>query len=118
PAGIRVYNFEVEGNHTYFAGATGGGASVHNDCLIGPEMRSSIASLLRRINRGDPLPYVQDGTVFANREGFLPMQQLGYYREYTVTTAGEATCGPARLVIGVDGVIFATVDYYTRTNLI
>ena len=32
PAGVLVYNFEVEGDHTYFVGAAGDGLWVHNDC--------------------------------------------------------------------------------------
>jgi hypothetical protein len=32
PEGIPVYNFEVEGDHTYFIGTANGGAWVHNDC--------------------------------------------------------------------------------------
>jgi hypothetical protein len=32
PAGVPVYNFEVEGDHTYFVGSAGEGLWVHNDC--------------------------------------------------------------------------------------
>jgi len=32
PEGIAVYNFEVEGDHTYFVGKAEGGTWVHNDC--------------------------------------------------------------------------------------
>jgi hypothetical protein len=32
-SGFKVYNFEVEGNHSYFVGNTNGGVAVHNDCL-------------------------------------------------------------------------------------
>ena len=37
PHGVTVYNFEVEGDHTYFVGTANGGAWVHNDC--GPELK-------------------------------------------------------------------------------
>ena len=32
PEGVSVYNFEVEGDHTYFIGKTDGGIWVHNNC--------------------------------------------------------------------------------------
>ena len=33
PEGIAVYNFTVEGDHTYFVGKANGGAWVHNTCF-------------------------------------------------------------------------------------
>ncbi len=35
PEGIAVYNFEVEGDHTYFIGKAQGGIWVHNTCPVG-----------------------------------------------------------------------------------
>ncbi|MDX1933129.1 MAG: polymorphic toxin-type HINT domain-containing protein [Capsulimonadales bacterium] len=32
PEGVAVYNFEVEGDHTYFVGKANGGIWVHNQC--------------------------------------------------------------------------------------
>lgn len=52
------------------------------------------------IQQGGPFPYRQDGTVFGNREGRLPMRQSGFYREYTVPTPGESDRGARRLVTG------------------
>ena len=37
PAGVRVYNLEVDEDHTYFVGSVGDGAWVHNQCGI-PEL--------------------------------------------------------------------------------
>ena len=39
PHGVTVYNFEVEGDHTYFVGTANGGAWVHNAC--GPELENA-----------------------------------------------------------------------------
>ena len=50
------------------------------DSSIDPEIRRT----LDRIATGGPFPYRQDDTVFMNREGRLPKQSLGYYREFTV----------------------------------
>jgi guanyl-specific ribonuclease Sa len=56
--------------------------------------------VLEAIARGGPHPYRQDGGVFQNREGQLPRQPRGYYREYTVETPGSGDRGPRRIVTG------------------
>jgi len=56
--------------------------------------------VLRRIADGSPHPYRQDGSVFQNREGRLPSQPRGYYREYTVETPGLGHRGARRIVTG------------------
>lgn len=55
---------------------------------------------LALIKAGGPFPYDRDGIVFGNREGLLPKQARGYYREYTVKTPGERTRGARRIVAG------------------
>lgn len=55
---------------------------------------------LRLIAQGGPFPYRQDGGVFGNREGRLPRQPSGYYREYTVDTPGLGHRGARRIVTG------------------
>jgi ribonuclease T1 len=55
---------------------------------------------LERIGRGGPFPHRQDGSVFQNREGRLPRQARGYYREYTVDTPGLDHRGARRIVTG------------------
>jgi ribonuclease T1 len=55
---------------------------------------------LSLIQRGGPFPYRQDGGVFQNREGRLPRQARGYYREYTVDTPGLGHRGARRIVTG------------------
>lgn len=54
------------------------------------------------IQQGGPFPYRQDGTTFGNREGLLPDEARGYYREYTVTTPGSSDRGARRIVTGGD----------------
>jgi ribonuclease T1 len=53
-----------------------------------------------RIRSGGPYPYPKDGTVFGNRERLLPAERRGYYREYTVKTAGARDRGARRIVCG------------------
>lgn len=60
------------------------------------EARTTIAL----IQRGGPFPHRQDGGVFGNREGHLPRQPQGWYREYTVETPGLAHRGARRIVTG------------------
>lgn len=52
------------------------------------------------IQRGGPFPYRQDGKTFGNREGLLPAEARGYYREYTVPTPGSPDRGARRIVTG------------------
>ncbi len=63
---------------------------------------------LALIKKGGPYPYKQDDSVFGNREGLLPQQPRGSYREYTVKTPGARDRG-ARRIIAAKGIEF----YYT-----
>ncbi len=53
-----------------------------------------------QIRNGGPFRYDKDGVVFGNREGLLPRERRGYYREYTVRTPGERSRGARRIVCG------------------
>ncbi len=79
-----------------------------------PEARQTIAL----IRKGGPYPYARDGAVFVNREGALPRQKRGYYREYTVKTPGERTRGARRIVAGKAGDFFYTDDHYNHFHRI
>ena len=67
---------------------------------------------LALIRAGGPYPYRQDDGVFGNREGLLPRQPSGYYREYTVVTPGSDDRGPRRIIFGADGDRYWTADHY------
>ncbi|MCM2327835.1 MAG: ribonuclease [Lysobacter sp.] len=73
-----------------------------------PEARKTLALIKKR----GPFPYAKDGAVFGNREGHLPKQKRGYYREYTVKTPGERTRGARRIVAGRGGEYWYTEDHY------
>ena len=67
------------------------------------------------IKQGGPFPYPnKDGTTFYNREGNLPAQSQGYYREYTVPTPGVSHRGARRIVTGghPPTIYYLTVDHY------
>jgi ribonuclease T1 len=85
---------------------TGGGA-------IGGEEGAAIAAAIELVDAGGPFPHDQDGAVFQNREGLLPDQPEGYYREYTVETPGSDDRGARRLVIGREGETYYTRDHYS-----
>ena len=70
------------------------------------------ATTLALIRNGGPYPHAKDGAVFGNREGLLPKQRRGYYREYTVKTPGSRTRGARRIVRGAAGELFYTEDHY------
>lgn len=69
---------------------------------------------LQLIQRGGPYAYDRDGSVFQNREGRLPAERRGYYREYTVPTPGSPDRGARRIVTGGDppDVYYYTDDHY------
>ena len=77
-----------------------------------PEEVAAISAVLSALAAGEPSPYEEDGTTFQNREGLLPGQPLGYYREYTVPTPGSPDRGARRLVIGAAGETYYTDDHY------
>ncbi len=70
------------------------------------------------IHRGGPFPYSRDGVVFGNREGLLPSQPSGYYREYTVTTPGQPDRGARRIITGREGAMYYTDDHYASFRLV
>lgn len=73
-----------------------------------PEAAETVAL----IADGGPYPYRQDGAAFENREGLLPDEPAGWYREYTVPTPGEGDRGARRIVTGMDGAMYWTADHY------
>lgn len=76
------------------------------------ELPPEALTTLQLIARKGPFPYAKDGAVFGNREGRLPRQRRGYYREYTVKTPGERTRGARRIVGGAGGERYYTADHY------
>jgi len=74
------------------------------------EARTTIAN----IRKGGPHPYAKDGAIFGNREGQLPPQKRGYYKEYTVKTPGERTRGARRVIAGSAGELYYTDDHYNH----
>ena len=76
------------------------------------ELPKEAIDTLARIRNGGPFPYAKDGSVFGNREGRLPKQKRGYYREYTVKTPGERTRGARRIIAGRTGEYWYTEDHY------
>ena len=76
---------------------------------------AQVDNTLALIKQGGPFPYPnKDGTTFYNREGRLPAQSSGYYREYTVPTPGLSHRGARRIVTGGNPptVYYLTVDHY------
>ncbi len=64
------------------------------------------------IDDGGPYPHEQDDGTFFNREGLLPEEPEGFYREYTVETPGSDDRGARRIVAGDDGTLWWTDDHY------
>jgi guanyl-specific ribonuclease Sa len=95
-----------------------------------PKRAEAILGLISDIQAGRPLGRRQDGEVWGNREGVLPAQPQGYYREYTFIPPrgslaafkmGEKLCQPdhnggprgaERIIIGGGREIYYTSDHY------
>jgi len=77
-----------------------------------PQIPGEARETLALIKAGGPFPHAQDGRVFMNREGRLPKQARGYYREYTVSTPLARDRGARRIVAGRGGEYYYTDDHY------
>jgi guanyl-specific ribonuclease Sa len=108
PGAIRTYNLAVEGDHRYLVSAAGVVVHNANDCSV-PE---NLHETLDRIARGERFPHRRDGSVFENREGLLPPQPRGYYKEYVHPTPGVDHAGLQRVVLGAGGEVYYTPDHY------
>lgn len=79
------------------------------ESALPPEARDTLAL----IAAGGPFPYPRnDNQTFQNREGLLPRERRGYYKEFTVETPGEGDRGPRRIVTGAGGEKYWTEDHY------
>ena len=75
-------------------------APAHDADTLPAFLPAEARQTLSLIQRGGPFPHRQDGDVFQNREGRLPRQARGYYREYTVDTPALSHRGARRIVTG------------------
>lgn len=65
------------------------------------ELPPEVDEVVDDILAGGPFDHPRnDGVRFQNREGILPDEDPGYYREYTVTTPGADNRGARRIVTG------------------
>jgi len=78
------------------------------------ELPAEARHTIALIRKGGPFPYAKDGAIFGNREGNLPAEKRGYYREYTVKTPGVRNRGARRIVWGKGGEFFYTEDHYNN----
>ncbi|WP_442969193.1 ribonuclease domain-containing protein [Pseudomonas sp. Q1-7] len=65
-----------------------------------------------RIKSGGSFPHRNDGSIFQNRAGDLPIKPAGYYTEYVHPTPGISGPGPQRIVVGKGGEMYCTADHY------
>ncbi len=71
-----------------------------------------LAPTLKRIDSGERLRFSNDGSTFQNREGRLPRQPPGYYREWVHPTPKLSGPGPQRVVTGKEREAYCTPDHY------
>ena len=77
-----------------------------------PDLPAEARDTLDLIDAGGPFPHDEDDRTFFNREGLLPAEREGYYREFTVETPGEDDRGARRIVTGAEGEYYWTSDHY------
>ncbi len=77
------------------------------------ELPAEASGTWRLIEKGGTFPHERDGAVFGNRERLLPVERVGYYREYTVETPGGDDRGARRIVTGAGGELYYTGDHYS-----
>ena len=65
-----------------------------------------------RIAANQSFPHIRDGSIFFNKEGLLPAQPMGYYREFVAPTYGVKGPGAMRIVSGGAGEAWFTPDHY------
>lgn len=93
-------------------------APVGADEIAYSALPAEARAVVLAIEDGGPFAYDRDGITFGNREGLLPKQPRGFYREYTVPTPGSSDRGARRIVAGEDGFLFYTDDHYASFRLI
>ncbi len=89
---------------------TRGGTGCDVDLATLPSEVKKVDQLIRQ---GGPFQYDKDGVVFGNREGLLPRERRGFYREYTVRTPSERSRGARRIVCGGHQMNAPEACYYT-----
>lgn len=98
---------QPDGDATGDVGAPAGMAIIPID-----QLPREAVETINLIWASGPYPFDKDDTTFGNREGFLPSEAHGYYREYTVITPGLTHRGARRIVAGANGEIYYTDDHY------
>jgi ribonuclease T1 len=81
--------------------------------IVVAELPDEAIEILGLIDSDGPFKYDKDGSTFQNREGLLPGEPSGYYREYTVDTPGAYDRGARRIVGGDDGERYYSADHYS-----
>jgi guanyl-specific ribonuclease Sa len=76
------------------------------------DVSTDIRPTVDRIASGERLPYRNDGSVFMNKEGLLPKQDVGYYKEFVHPTPNVLGPGAMRIVTGQEGEMWFTFDHY------
>jgi len=98
-----------------------GGVQAHEQvpapaALAFTQLPAEAQSVERAIRSGGPFAHSKDGIVFANREGLLPAERRGFYREYTVATPGAHDRGARRIVCGGSQPTAPVACYYTADH--
>lgn len=119
PAGMQKIGREVVEQGVKLADKAGdvekaarAGARATTDIVATRNGLVNVRSTLDRMKAGEKFPHRNDGSVFQNREGLLPKQADGYYREFVHPTPGVNGPGAQRIIQGQNGELYYSPDHY------
>lgn len=95
-----------------FGGPTISGRSPFGLRTSTPQCPPDVQNTIARIKAGQAYPHRNDGSVFRNAQGLLPLKPDGYYREWVHPTPGIRGPGAQRVVTGQGGEAYFSPDHY------
>ena len=112
-AAVAIALLVLSGLFSTFSVQAKGAVTSPQETIAVSQLPAQGQAMMALIYQGGPFKFDKDGTVFGNRERFLPARQRGYYREYTVQTLGERSRGARRIVCGGQRPVAPDACFYT-----
>ena len=95
--------------------------SILNEVSFEEGKRLQIDLSEKEVFRGEFRIFASDGSIFHNKvkdvngnwiDGYLPVHEDGYYREYVHPIEGQRFPGPHRIITGANGEIYYSSNHY------
>lgn len=82
------------------------------------DLPATARATLSLVDAGGPFPDPADGTAYRDRDGLLPSQPPGYYRQYSVVEPGSDGGTSWYLVIGEQQETYWTTDGFATVHVV